>query len=189
MQRRDDILIDELEWLREFVPATRGAAASLPPMSGERILVVCHLDVKMIPYFEALVAAGAEVWACAANPATTRDAVAEHLNASGVRVLARFADPPELPAAELRNLADATPRPHVERCEVEGRTLYLLAGGAMFNLAAGPGDPYNTFDLVTALMLEATAFLATDGVEYPPGVHLLPKKIQDRAARRFLDET
>jgi S-adenosylhomocysteine hydrolase len=59
----------------------------------------------------------------------------------------------------------------------------------MFNLAAGPGDPYNTFDLVTALMLEATAFLATDGVEYPPGVHLLPKKIQDRAARRFLDET
>jgi len=371
LQRRDDILIDELEWLREFVPATRGAAASLPPMSGERILVVCHLDVKMIPYFEALVAAGAEVWACAANPATTRDAVAEHLNASGVRVLARFADPPELhaahlraaisagptllsemgadatattggrlegvrggleatgtgikrlsgldlaypvfnwdevpikqglhnrhlvglmamntflnvtglslfgktvlvvgygpvgrgaadaarnfgavvevcdvdpashlgfaatpdledalrradviftatgregsvpfealarcksgtflanlghtsgelPAAELRNLADATPRPHVERCEVEGRTLYLLAGGAMFNLAAGPGDPYNTFDLVTALMLEATAFLATDGVEYPPGVHLLPKKIQDRAARRFLDET
>jgi hypothetical protein len=27
----------------------------------------------------------------------------------------------------------------------------------MFNLAAGPGDPYDTFDLVTALMHEATA--------------------------------
>jgi adenosylhomocysteinase len=72
---------------------------------------------------------------------------------------------------------------------VEGRTLYLLAGGAMFNLAAGSGDPYDTSDLVTALMLEATGFPATEGVQYPPGVHLLPKKVQDRAANHFLDET
>jgi hypothetical protein len=50
----------------------------------------------------------------------------------------------------------------------------------MFNLAAGPGDPYDTFDLVTALMLEATAFLATEGVEYAPGIHLLPKEVQDQ---------
>jgi adenosylhomocysteinase len=62
-------------------------------------------------------------------------------------------------------------------------------GGAMFNLAAGPGDPYDTFDLVTALMLEVTSFLATEGVQYPPGVHLLPRKVQDRAARHFLDKS
>jgi hypothetical protein len=55
-------------------------------------------------------------------------------------------------------------------------------------LAAGPGDPYDTFDLVTALMLEATGFLATEGVDHPPGVHPLPQKVQDRAARRFLGE-
>ena len=60
----------------------------------------------------------------------------------------------ELPVTKLRNLVVATPRPHVERCEVEGRTPYLLTGGAMFNLATGPGDLYDTFDLVTALMLE-----------------------------------
>ena len=59
----------------------------------------------------------------------------------------------------------------------------------MFNLAAGPGDPYDTFDLVTALMLESTAFLATEGVDYPPGVHLLPKEVQNRAARHFLSES
>jgi hypothetical protein len=45
----------------------------------------------------------------------------------------------------------------------------------MFNLAAGPGDPYDTFDLVTALMLEATRFLVTEGVDYPPGAHPLPR--------------
>jgi adenosylhomocysteinase len=94
-----------------------------------------------------------------------------------------------LPVAELKDHTVAAPRPHVQRCEVEGRTLYLLAGGAMFNLAAGPGDPYDTFDLVTALMLEATGFLATEGVQYPPGVHQLPRKVQDRAARHFLDES
>ncbi len=80
------------------------------------------------------------------------------------------------------------PRPHVERCRGGGKTLHLLAGGAMFNLAAGPGDPFDTFDLVTALMLEATTFLATEGVEYPPGVHLLPEEVQNRAAGLYLGE-
>jgi adenosylhomocysteinase len=374
MPPQDEILAHELEWLREFTPATRSASSSLPPLEGERLLVVCHLDLKMIPYFEALVAAGARVWACAANPATTREAVAEYLESTGVSVPARASDPPErhaahlraaisagptllsemgadataatagrlegvrggieatgtgvkrlagldlaypvfnwdevpikqglhnrylvglmaantflnvtglslygktvlvvgygpvgrgaadaarafgavvevcdvradarlaaahlgfattgleeglpradviftatgrdgalpahtlpscksgaflanlghtngeLPVAELRRGVVATPRPYVERCEVEGRTLYLLAEGAMFNLAAGPGDPYDTFDLVTALMLEATGFLATEGVSYPPGVHLLPLEVQDRAARHFLDK-
>jgi len=94
----------------------------------------------------------------------------------------------ELPVAELREHVVSTPRPFVERCEVDGKVLYLLAGGTMFNLAAGPGDPYDTFDLVTALMLEATGFLATEGADYPSGVHLLPKEVQDRAARRYLGE-
>jgi adenosylhomocysteinase len=369
---QDETLARELAWLREFTPATRRAAEALPSLEGERVLAVCHLDLKMIPYFEALVASGAEVRACAANQATTRDAVAEHLSSLGVSVPARAFDPPErhaahlraaisaaptllsemgadatlatggrlggvrggleatgtgikrlagldlaypvfnwdevpikqglhnrhlvglmaantfldvtglslygktvlvvgygpvgrgaadaargfgavvevcdvdpaarlaaahlgfrttgleeglsradvvftatgrdgavplhalarcksgaflanlghtngeLPVAGLRSRVVAAPRPHVERCEVEGRTLYLLAGGAMFNLAAGPGDPYDTFDLVTALMLEATGFLATEGASYPPGVHPLPKEVQDRAARYLL---
>ena len=363
----------ELAWLRDFTPATRSAAASLPSLQGERLLVVCHLDLKMVPYFEALLAAGADVYACAANPATTRDAVAEHLGFLGVVVPARKDDPAdrhtahltaaieagptllsemgadataatsgglgtvrggleatgtglsrlrpldlaypvfdwdsvpikqglhnrhlvglmaantflnvtglslygrtvlvvgygpvgrgvadaarsfgatvevcdpdpaarlaaahlgfptpaleaglpradvlftatgrdgavpsealsllkggaflanlghtagELPVGELRRRAVNEPRPHIERCEVDGKTLYLLAGGAMFNLAAGPGDPYDTFDLVTALMIEATGFLATEGVGYPPGVYPLPKEVQDRAARRYLE--
>ena len=374
MVSEDDALARELGWLHEFVPATRRAAASLKSLRGQRLLVVCHLDLKMILHFEALVGAGAEVWACAANPATTRDAVALYLEDMGVRVPARKDDPPgrheahlraaidagptllsemgadataatqgklgsvrggleatgtgidrirgldlaypvfnwddvpikqglhnrhlvglvaantflnvtglslygrtvlvvgygsvgrgladaarffgaavevcdvdpaarlaaahlgfptpsleaalpradviftatghdgvlpfgvlstckggaflanlghtsgELPVDELRRHAVDGPRPHVERCEVDGKILYLLAGGAMFNLAAGPGDPFDTFDLVTALMIEATGFLATEGAGYSPGVHLLPKRIQDRAARLYLGE-
>ena len=370
--QRDDFT-GELAWLRDFTPATRSAAAALPSLHGERLLVVCHLDLKMVPYFEALLAAGADVYACAANPATTRDEVAEHLGSLGVVAPARKDDPPdrhaahltaaieagptllsemgadataatsgrlgtvrggleatgtglsrlrpldlaypvfdwdavpikqglhnrhlvglmaantflnvtglslygktvlvvgygpvgrgaadaarhfgaavevcdpdpaarlaashlgfptptleeglpradvlltatgrdgavpaealslckggaflanlghtagELPVGELRRHVVDEPRPHVERCAVGGKVLFLLAGGAMFNLAAGPGDPYDTFDLVTALMIEATGFLATEGVGYPPGVHPLPREIQDRAARRHLE--
>lgn len=369
--QRDDLAC-ELAWLRDFTPATRSAAEALPSLRGERLLVVCHLDLKMVPYFEALLSAGAEVHACAANPATTRDEVAEHLRLMGVKVPARKDDPPgrhdahlraavaagptllsemgadataatggrlgtarggieatgtgiarlrpldlaypvfdwdsvaikrglhnrhlvglmaantflnvtglslygktvlvvgygpvgrgaadaarhfgaavevcdpnpaarlaaahlgfptptleevlprtdvlftatgrdgsvpadvlpsckdgaflanlghtagELPVEELRRHVADTPRPHVERCDVGGKNLFLLAGGAMFNLAAGPGDPYDTFDLVIALMLEATGFLATEGFRYPPGVHPLPKEVEDRAARRYL---
>ena len=365
----------ELSWLRSFTPATINAASTLPDLSGERILVVCHLDLKMIPYFEALVEKGAEVWACSANPATARNEVAKYLESAGVRAPARKDDLPdrhaahlqtaieakptllsemgadataatrgalesvcggleatgtgidrirdldlrypifnwddipikqglhnrrlvglmaantflnvtglslyrktilvvgygpvgqgvadaarafgaavevcdldpaarlaashlgypvpelrdgltradavftatgrdgavtfgalsecksgvflantghtngELPVRELRSRVVDAPRPSVERCEVEGKIVYLLAGGTMFNLSAGEGDPYDTFDLVTTIMLEATGFLATEGVRYPPGVHLLPKRVQDRAARRYLGES
>jgi hypothetical protein len=91
----------ELAWLERFTPATARAAAALPDLTGERILVVCHLDVKMVPMFAALTGAGAEVWACAANPATTRDQVAAHLTGLGVRVAARAGDPPGRHAANL----------------------------------------------------------------------------------------
>jgi adenosylhomocysteinase len=363
-----------LAWLERFVPATRAAAAALPDLAGQRVLVVCHLDLKMIPMFAALAGAGAEVWACAANPHTTRDAVAEHLAGLGVHTRARHGDDPErharllgdaiaagptllsemgadasvatggrlpgvragleatgtgidrlagldlaypvfdwddlpikqglhnrhlvglmalitfvnvtgvsvfgrrvlvvgygpvgrgvadaarsfgavvevcdrdpgarlaaahlgypapglrdglaraevvvtatgvdgvltaddvavcpdgvflanvghnnleLPVAALRTGPVASPRPGVEVCLQDGRTRYLLGGGAMLNLAAGPGDPFDTFDLVTALMLEATGFAATEGAGYPPGVHLLPREVADRAARLVLGE-
>ena len=102
-------LAGELDWLARFTPATAAAAAALPRLEGERLLVVCHLDAKMVPYLAALVRAGAEVWACAANPATTRDAVAAHLAGLGVRVGARAGDPPERHAGLLRQALAAGP--------------------------------------------------------------------------------
>jgi adenosylhomocysteinase len=63
----------------------------------------------MVPYFEALLSAGAGVHACAANPATTRDEVAEHLGSLGVVVPARKDDPPDRHAAYLTASVEAGP--------------------------------------------------------------------------------
>src|ERR671917_39060 len=106
---QQEILAQELEWLREFTPATRSASSSLPSLEDERVLVVCHLDLKMVPYFEALVGAGADVYACAANPATTRDEVAEHLGSLGVVAPAHKDDPPDRHAAHLTAAIEAGP--------------------------------------------------------------------------------
>jgi hypothetical protein len=104
-QGRDETLVHELEWLREFTPVTRRAAASLPSMGGERMVVGCHLDIKMIPFLGALARCKGSAF------------LANLDHTSG-----------EMPVTELRNLVIAAPRPHVERCEVEGRALHLLAG-------------------------------------------------------------
>jgi len=105
----EDDLARELSWLREFTPATSASAGALPSLRGERLLVVCHLDLKMVPYFEALLAADADVYACAANPATTRSEVAEHLGSLGVVVPARKDDPPDRHAAHLTAAIEAGP--------------------------------------------------------------------------------
>ena len=62
----------------------------------------------MVPYFDALTGAGAEIWACAANPATTRDAVAIHLQNAGVHLLTLSSPRLGAPALPWRKLtADA----------------------------------------------------------------------------------
>src|SRR5215210_3945684 len=63
----------------------------------------------MVSYFDALTGAGAEIWACAANPATTRDAVTIHLQNEGVHVPACMDDPPWLHDAHLRAAISAGP--------------------------------------------------------------------------------
>ncbi len=86
-------------------------------------------------------------------------------------------DVPGLRAHPVRRV-----RPHVEAIDLPGRTVYLLAGGAMFNLAAGPGDPYDAFDLTSALMLAGIEYMVHRHQEFPPGVHLLPDEVERRVA-------
>jgi len=64
--------------------------------------------------------------------------------------------------------------PHIQRVQLGGKKIYLLAGGAMFNLAAGFGDSINAFDVAVATLLDAMrrALDACEGL--PPGLHAVP---------------
>ncbi|MDQ7842118.1 MAG: adenosylhomocysteinase [Armatimonadota bacterium] len=94
----------------------------------------------------------------------------------------------EIDVAALRRAAAApgggrTPvRPGLEEFLLDGRRLYLLAGGAMLNLAAGFGDPYDAFDLTTALMLAGIAFIVRRHDAFPPGLHLMPAEVEEQVA-------
>jgi adenosylhomocysteinase len=84
----------------------------------------------------------------------------------------------ELDTHALRRHPTRRLRPHVEEVQLPGRRVYLLAGGAMFNLAAGPGDPYDAFDLTSALLLAGLAHLLDQGHRYPPGLHPMPAEVE-----------
>ncbi len=85
----------------------------------------------------------------------------------------------EIDIPALRRFPTVPLLPHVEAVDLDGgRRIYLLAGGAMFNLSAGPGDPYDAFDLTTAIMVEGIRFMVHRYPDFPPGVHLFPAEVE-----------
>ncbi len=84
----------------------------------------------------------------------------------------------ELDTEALRKYPTRLLRPHVEEVSLPQGRVYLLAAGAMFNLAAGPGDPYDAFDFTSAIWLAGLAHLLDAGPNYPPGLHPMPRQVE-----------
>ena len=64
----------------------------------------------------------------------------------------------------------------------DGRTLYLLAGGRLVNLAAGDGHPAEIMDLSFAMQALAAEYLLMHGKEMKADVHVLPHELDLRIA-------
>jgi len=88
----------------------------------------------------------------------------------------------EIDVPALRAFPHARVRPAIEEIALPGRRVYLLAGGAMLNLAAGMGDPYDAFDLTAALMLSGIGFMVRRHREFGPGIHPLPAEVEQEVA-------
>ncbi|MCS7236094.1 MAG: adenosylhomocysteinase [Armatimonadota bacterium] len=118
--------------------------------------------------------------------ATGRDGVLReehfHLLRDGAFLLNVGHSNQELDTEALRRHPTRCLRPHLEEVRLPGRRVYLLAGGAMFNLAAGGGDPYDAFDLTAALLLAGLQHLLDQGHRYPPGLHPMPAEVEHRVA-------
>lgn len=83
----------------------------------------------------------------------------------------------EMDVAALRAYPHERLLPFVEAFRVNGRTLYLLAGGAMFNLTAGWGDSLNAFDVTLAVMAAGIGYIVGAGQSALPGVQVLPEAV------------
>jgi adenosylhomocysteinase len=88
----------------------------------------------------------------------------------------------EISLADLRAAAASVREilPLVERYDVGGRALHLLAGGRVVNLAAAAGHPAAVMDVSFAL--QALAAEALVGGEWSPGVHPVPDAIEREVA-------
>ncbi len=88
----------------------------------------------------------------------------------------------EIDIPALRRHPTCEVRPAIEEVAIEGKMVYLLAKGAMLNLAAGFGDPLDAFDLTSALMLAGIEFMVQHHAAFPAGIHLLPSEVEHRIA-------
>jgi adenosylhomocysteinase len=78
---------------------------------------------------------------------------------------------------------------HIERFDLNGRHIFLLAKGSLLNLAAGTGAAgADLFDLYTAVMLRGISWLFDGGGAEgaPPGVQLYPSHLEQEVARLSL---
>ena len=87
--------------------------------------------------------------------------------------IGHYAD--EIEVSALRAYPHEDVLPDVEAVHFDDRTVYLLAGGSMFNLTAGWGDSLNAFDITLAVMTAGIRYMVTAGSQQSPGVHLLPR--------------
>jgi adenosylhomocysteinase len=96
----------------------------------------------------------------------------------------------EVDIAGLRGAATAPPEdvlPLVQRYELPGRRLNLLAGGRVVNLAAAQGHPAEVMDISFALQALAIEWLATRGEGLEHAVVPVPDEIDHEVARLKLE--
>ncbi|TKB56263.1 adenosylhomocysteinase [Ferrimonas aestuarii] len=78
-------------------------------------------------------------------------------------------------------------REQVEAFEFRGKTLYLLSGGNLVNLAAGDGNPVEIMDLGLALQALSLAAMAKNAREYANAPQPVPRGIEMQVARLAVD--
>ena len=73
--------------------------------------------------------------------------------------------------------------PFVEEVALDGRSVYLFAGGSMANLTAGQGDSLNSFDLTLGTMVAGLRYIFTAAAaQQAPGIHPLPREAWEGVA-------
>jgi adenosylhomocysteinase len=76
-------------------------------------------------------------------------------------------------------------RPGITRHDVGGKTVYLLVGGSLVNIAGGDGNPVEIMDLSFSVQALSVHHLAHGNV--PPGLNAFPDELDAVIARTKLE--
>ncbi len=110
--------------------------------------------------------------------------IADHvaIMRDGAVIAVGGAGPPEFdPTMGVELTWGDTVRPNIRELRAPGGpTVFVIADGYCANTSAGEGNPIEIMDLSLALQLRALDYLAA--TDLAPGVHLLPKSIDDEVA-------
>jgi adenosylhomocysteinase len=96
----------------------------------------------------------------------------------------------ELDVLALGERARATRevRPHVTEYELDaGRSIFVVGGGVVVNLAAGEGHGAEIIDLSFGIQALSARYLLRHAGELSPGVHPVPPELDERVARWKLE--
>lgn len=116
-------MAQELTWIRTHMPRTQRALQTLPDLSGVRLACCVHLEIKMIPLFEALLARGAKLFLTTCNPTTVRDDTVRWLLEHGAEADARCGMSAAEYEAALQRALDWQP---THLCEMGGDLSHAL---------------------------------------------------------------
>lgn len=88
----------------------------------------------------------------------------------------------EVDVDTLAEMADAfeDTKPGVTRFSLGKRSLHVLSGGALVNIAGGSGHPVEIMDLTFSVQGLGAHYLVNNPME--PGVHILPRAVDDSIA-------
>jgi adenosylhomocysteinase len=157
-----------------------GARVTVTEIDAVEALAAHHDGFKVSPLAEAVTAADFVITATGIGHSLTADHVA--LMRDGAVVAVGGAGPPEFdPTMGPKLEWGEEVRPKVRPLRTgSGATVFVVADGYCANTSAGEGNPIEVMDLSLALQLRALDLLATE--ELGPGVHLLPRHIEDEVA-------
>jgi adenosylhomocysteinase len=95
----------------------------------------------------------------------------------------------EIEVAQLRDYARENIKPQVDHVIfADGKRIILLAEGRLVNLACGTGHPSYVMSSSFANQVLAQIELFTRAEQYPVGVHVLPKHLDEKVARLQLSK-
>src|SRR2546421_7466526 len=94
----------------------------------------------------------------------------------------------DVPALRARASETRLAREHVEEFRLDGgRSVFVVGEGVCVNLSAGEGHPAEIMDLTFSVQALSANYLLQNAKDLKPGVHALPREIDESIARAKLE--